>query len=54
MGEVRYVSAILYGMAAAHGAGLILQGVGTFVCVALGTVAALFAVEHIVKDALRA
>lgn len=46
---MRYVSGLLYGLAAAHGAGMITDSIGTGVCVFLGTVAALFAVEAIVK-----
>lgn len=49
---MRYVAGLLYGLAAAHGADILLDGVGTFVCVAAGTVAALFAVQAIVRQEL--
>lgn len=47
---MRYLAGLLYGLAAAHGAGLLRDALGTGVCVFLGTVALLFAVEAIVKD----
>jgi hypothetical protein len=46
---MRYLAGVLYGLAAAHGAGLLLDALGTGVCVALGTVAFAFAVEGIVR-----
>lgn len=50
---MRYVAGVFYGVAAAHGAGLFFDGIGTFICVGLGTVAALFAVEQIVRTEMR-
>lgn len=46
---MRYVAGLLYALAAAHGALLLQDAIGTGVCVFLGTVAALFAVEAIVR-----
>lgn len=47
---MRYLAAFLYGVAAAQGAGILLNALGAGLCVGLGTLAALFAVEGIVKN----
>ena len=47
---MKWIAAVLYGLAAAHGyAGGFLDATGTGVCVGLGTVALLCAVDAIVR-----
>jgi hypothetical protein len=47
---MRYVSAILLGLAAAQGNGVLFQAIGAGICVGLGVITFAFAVEAIVRD----
>lgn len=46
---MRYRAAFLYGLAAFQGAGRLFDAMATGICVGLGTLAALLAVEGIVR-----
>lgn len=50
---MRWVAATLYGLAAAHGAGLLLDALGTGICVGLASLAALYAIDAMIQDGRR-